>query len=223
MNDMATLADTKVTSISIVENNEILVQIPSNNKRLVLDTSMENQQHLGYEPIFKLRESTLRNLILAAETLPDDYGFLVKECFRPVHIQALYFYRYVERLRLIYSDLSQEQLHQQAARYVAPPECASHATGGAIDLTLIRHDGEFVDFGTSYDAAPDDCGNACFFDADGISEHAKSNRSLLKRALGSSGFVNYPYEWWHWSYGDKFWAFANGAKHAHYGPLGQST
>jgi D-alanyl-D-alanine dipeptidase len=25
-----------------------------------------------------------------------------------------------------------------------------------------------------------------------------------------AGFVNYPPEWWHWSYGDKYWAFISG-------------
>jgi D-alanyl-D-alanine dipeptidase len=23
-------------------------------------------------------------------------------------------------------------------------------------------------------------------------------------------FINYPGEWWHWSYGDKYWAFIKG-------------
>jgi len=30
--------------------------------------------------------------------------------------------------------------------------------------------------------------------------------------------VNYPTEWWHWSYGDRYWAFVTGAPHALYGP-----
>jgi D-alanyl-D-alanine dipeptidase len=30
--------------------------------------------------------------------------------------------------------------------------------------------------------------------------------------LEIAGFVNYPSEWWHWSYGDKYWGFAKGKK-----------
>jgi D-alanyl-D-alanine dipeptidase len=30
--------------------------------------------------------------------------------------------------------------------------------------------------------------------------------------------VNYPTEWWHWSFGDRYWAYATGAGRSHYGP-----
>ncbi|SED95789.1 D-ala-D-ala dipeptidase [Streptomyces sp. TLI_105] len=36
--------------------------------------------------------------------------------------------------------------------------------------------------------------------------------------LTSTGLVNYPTEWWHWSYGDRYWAPATGAATAPYGP-----
>jgi len=25
--------------------------------------------------------------------------------------------------------------------------------------------------------------------------------------MEDQGFVNYPYEWWHYSYGDKYWGY----------------
>ena len=37
---------------------------------------------------------------------------------------------------------------------------------------------------------------------------------MLGEALTSAGMVNYPTEWWHWSYGDRYWAFGTGAAHA---------
>ena len=36
--------------------------------------------------------------------------------------------------------------------------------------------------------------------------------------MTATGFVNYPSEWWHWSYGDRYWAFIAGPSHARYGP-----
>ena len=30
------------------------------------------------------------------------------------------------------------------------------------------------------------------------------------RAMHGAGFVNYPHEWWHWSYGDRFWGCMTG-------------
>jgi hypothetical protein len=38
-------------------------------------------------------------------------------------------------------------------------------------------------------------------------------------ASWSAGLVNYPTEWWHWSYGDRYWALLTGADHAIYGPV----
>ncbi|GAA0923575.1 hypothetical protein GCM10009558_035600 [Virgisporangium aurantiacum] len=42
---------------------------------------------------------------------------------------------------------------------------------------------------------------------------------LMVTALTAAGLVNSPTRWWHWSYGDRFWAFASGAPHARYGPV----
>ena len=33
------------------------------------------------------------------------------------------------------------------------------------------------------------------------------------------GTMNYPTEWWHWSYGDRYWALLTGAPAALYGPV----
>jgi D-alanyl-D-alanine dipeptidase len=34
--------------------------------------------------------------------------------------------------------------------------------------------------------------------------------------------VNYPTEWWHWSHGDRYWAFVTGADAAFYGEIPDS-
>ncbi|WP_281286552.1 M15 family metallopeptidase [Herbidospora galbida] len=40
---------------------------------------------------------------------------------------------------------------------------------------------------------------------------------MLGTALTEAGLVNYPTEWWHWSYGDRYWAHVTGAGTARYG------
>ena len=40
-----------------------------------------------------------------------------------------------------------------------------------------------------------------------------------RRCLGDAGFVNYPTEWWHWSFGDRYWAFVTGHGAARYGQV----
>ena len=34
--------------------------------------------------------------------------------------------------------------------------------------------------------------------------------------MTGAGFVNYPTEWWHWSYGDRYWALQSGQRVARY-------
>jgi hypothetical protein len=45
---------------------------------------------------------------------------------------------------------------------------------------------------------------------------ARRNRAVLGAALTSSGLVNYGTEWWHRSYGDRYWAMLTGARTARY-------
>ncbi len=42
--------------------------------------------------------------------------------------------------------------------------------------------------------------------APNLSETAIANRTLLNDVLSSVGFINYPSEWWHYSFGDRLWA-----------------
>ncbi|WP_329601537.1 MULTISPECIES: hypothetical protein [Burkholderia] len=41
-------------------------------------------------------------------------------------------------------------------------------------------------------------------------------------ALTRAGFTNYPSEWWHWSFGDRYWAVTQNESHAIYGPVEES-
>jgi hypothetical protein len=47
----------------------------------------------------------------------------------------------------------------------------------------------------------------------------KSVAVKLRQGVQSVPVVNYPFEWWYWSYGDKYWAAVSGAESAVYGPL----
>ena len=42
---------------------------------------------------------------------------------------------------------------------------------------------------------------------------------LVDESLINAGFVNYPAEWWHFSYGDKMWAAYGNKKSAMYGEI----
>jgi D-alanyl-D-alanine dipeptidase len=140
------------------------------------------------------------------------------EGHRDPRLQERYFNNYRERLEKLDRHLSDEDPYLLASRYVSPPRIAPHVSGAAIDLTLCDQEGNELDMGTAVNATPEDSNGACYFDA-AVSVEARSNRTVMAKALEQVGLVNYPTEWWHWSYGDRDWAMATGASAAIYGPL----
>ena len=77
--------------------------------------------------------------------------------------------------------------------------------------------------GTPIDASPEESDGACYFGARNITDAARRNRDTLAAALSGAGLVNYPTEWWHWSYGDRYWALLTRRPHAIFGPVRIST
>jgi D-alanyl-D-alanine dipeptidase len=73
--------------------------------------------------------------------------------------------------------------------------------------------------GTEVNADPGDHGGACRTDAPDLPPAVRANRQALSAALRAVDFVNYPTEWWHWSCGDRYWAFRTGRPAARYGPV----
>lgn len=57
----------------------------------------------------------------------------------------------------------------------------------------------------------------CLTDSQLANNTAKKNRKLLLDVMKAQGFVNYPTEWWHFSYGDRYWAYHQQAPCAIYG------
>ena len=62
----------------------------------------------------------------------------------------------------------------------------------------------------------DDDGSISLTASKTISAEAQKNRKIMNRALSAVGFVNYPAEYWHWSYGDRNWAYYKKQAHAIY-------
>jgi zinc D-Ala-D-Ala dipeptidase len=52
-------------------------------------------------------------------------------------------------------------------------------------------------------ATPEGSEGMCYTDPPGLDGRVRHSRGVLAAALHSVGFVNYPTEWWHWSYGDQ--------------------
>ena len=115
------------------------------------------------------------------------------------------------------ADTSSEEFIALCDKFVANPyrQGSGHQSGAAIDISLANDKGEEYDMG-GFVRQFDDTAE---FDSLNLSKKAQENRLILKKTLESVGFVNYPSEWWHYSFGDRLWAKLTGSKIAIFGKL----
>jgi D-alanyl-D-alanine dipeptidase len=211
---MVLLSDPRIAAIALADVGEPLVDL-----REVPELRVDRRQADPAGAFAQLREGVAQRLLDAQATLPGGLRLLITEGYRPLDTQRSVFDGYRDELRRRYPDWSADRLYVETSKFASPVEVAPHSTGGAIDLTLCTEEGLEIDMGTCVDATPDDSDNACFTAAPNISGQARRNRRTLAQALTSTGLVNYPTEWWHWSFGDRYWAFVTGTGKSRYGPV----
>ncbi|MGK7941574.1 MAG: M15 family metallopeptidase [Crocosphaera sp.] len=143
--------------------------------------------------------------------------------------QKEYFDETCTLVRQEYPDFSLEEAFVETTKLASPiinldgtPNIPPHSTGAAVDVEIINDQGIPLDFGVDLKdwatADPLLCETRC----ETISLQARKNRQLLFEVMTKAGFVNYFTEWWHFSYGDKYWAFQLNQKHAIYGYCDES-
>ena len=181
------------------------------------------QESVGHNSptIWNVRLSVLRRLTIAQSALPGDVKLEVKECHRPAIIQRQYFESYYSKLAALYPTWTEDResnIPKDICVCRSSGECSTpNRSGGGRDIE--DRGWRRLDMGTSFNASPDQGQNQCFTICSDIDPEAKFNRRVLISAIEKAGFVNYPTEWWHWSYGDKYWAFVSGEDSAIYGPV----
>ncbi|WP_328880788.1 M15 family metallopeptidase [Streptomyces sp. NBC_00299] len=214
MTEIVLMSDPKIAAIPVKDCGEPLLDVRRHHPFPVDTREQDDSGAFAH-----LREGVLNRLIEAGHLLPEGISLLFVEGYRPPGLQRFYFERYAAGLRNDNPNWSPEQVRAAASRFVSPPEIAPHSAGAAVDLTLVNAEGQELDMGTPVDASPEVSEGACYTAAHNIGPEARANRKILAEALTAVGLVNYPTEWWHWSYGDRYWALATGASHAVYGPL----
>ncbi|WP_244871528.1 M15 family metallopeptidase [Catellatospora sp. TT07R-123] len=211
---MILLSDPRIAAVPLGDGGEPMVDLREEPRLLVDDRLADPAGAYA-----RLREGVVDRLLAAQRSLPGGLRLLVIEAYRPLRLQTVYFERYREQLREVHPDWDGARLHVEASKYVSPPEVAPHSTGGTVDLTLCAEDGTELDLGTEVNASPLASQDACFTASARVQGQARGNRGILSAALRGAGLVNYPTEWWHWSYGDRYWALSTGAARTCYGPV----
>jgi len=208
----ALIDDPRVLHVAIADNGEALVDLRTITA-LDVDQARAQVQQLSDDP-FHVRAEVAERLTRAQAGLHAGYQIQVKEGWRPIWVQRLLWDQCLDRLQASRPDLGPDQAVRENARFVAPPGTAPpHSTGGAVDVILL-HDGRAADMGWGFNQPGDGSRTAA-----PVTSAARRHRDILATAMSAAGFINYPAEWWHWSYGDRYWAFQAGRGTALYGPL----
>jgi D-alanyl-D-alanine dipeptidase len=208
------LSDPRIAEIGWADNRERLVDL-----RDVVGLRLDRRLADPRGAFAHLRRGVVRRLLAAQDALPRGLELLVIEGYRPPALQQRYFEEYAAELGLAHPDWEPSRRHVEASKFVSPPEVAPHGTGGAVDLTLCTTSGVELDLGTAVNASPEASHRACYTASADVSTQAWELRRVLGHALGGAGMVNYPTEWWHWSYGERYWALVRAEPVALYAPV----
>ena len=184
---------TAIIEVSESETKPTLIELDKN--KYIQDAKCE---------YFELRSIIVKKLDIASSLLPLGYKFKIFETYRSLEKQKLFWEKELIKLRQQYPNWSQEKLEEKANDGIANPYKigSGHQTGAALDLTICK-DGKELDMGTPY---LDTNNSKTPTLSQGLSEQQIKNRSLLYFLMSVAGLVNYPLEWWHYSYGEQEWA-----------------
>lgn len=184
--------------------NEQLVELTESSK-IIIEPVYYLQGIPHAIPNCYLRETVVDKIIRISQKLPDGYQLKIYDAWRPFLVQKYLYDAYKAKLSQQYPALSALDLDQLTKTFVSEPiydimQAPAHCTGGAIDLTLV-YNGKDVDMGTAFDDFTPQAHTQTYID-----DSIKAHRDMLLCIMTNEGFTNLETEWWHFDYGDKFWA-----------------
>lgn len=185
--------------------NEQFVKVPiSSNK--VIGKYITKLNELEYSPIIRVRKSVLDKLNKADSLLKKinpNYQIMVVYGYRSMEKQIKYFNEEIKKYEKNYKD--RMELYEFVHEKIAVPEVSGHPTGGAVDVVIYDYkNNEIIDFGTK---VHDFDNYKSYVNYPNIKSSAFNNRMILRKVMMKVGFAPYDGEWWHFSFGDREWAY----------------
>ena len=212
-------------SIPIKECGEALVLIERSHKRMIQNPIYYNSGIKGAVQEMYIRETILNKLQNVIDQFPENYQLVLYDAYRSIEVQKNLYYTLREEIKSEFPEMSVEELEKTTSTYLSFPTendltPSPHTTGGAIDLTLA-YKGRELDMGTGFDDFSEAAYTAYFEKPESNLSNQemkiRNNRRLLYYAMIQAGFTNFPVEWWHYDYGNQYWAEYNSKEQAIYG------
>ena len=218
-----TIADTRIKRIPIVEAGEPLIDLWATNHARISALSDQELPAAHYAPedidprapsysmVRKSVFEALMRMVQELDTLAPHFGYeagdleiKLFEGLRDIATQKELFDTKFAAIRAHNPHLSLEQAYIETSKWVSPyiDNVPTHSTGAAIDIVLwSKKKNRFCDMGRFNVGGV----NALTFSEDAtLTTEQRNNRLLFLIAATRAGLTNYLYEFWHFSYGDRY-------------------
>lgn len=164
-----------------------------------------------------LRSGIIERLNRVQSSLPDGFRLCVRDPLRAKDIIWKLYHAYMENaIKDQGVDVREADLYvRNILALPDDPVTPGHMTGGAVDVVLLHADGSRAPMVIDYSIIPRK--EQMFTDCPRLPERVVYHRELLKKHMEQEGFLNYFREYWHFSFGDSYWAVRQKEKIACYG------
>jgi D-alanyl-D-alanine dipeptidase len=171
-------------------------------------TKSTNDMAEYFNSSISAREKVVKKIAKANKNLKKynkDLVLYITYGYRLLEIQIK---KFNEEFKKLDNNISEKKRMEIAHKKIAVPKVAGHPTGGAIDVTIFnKKTNKFLDMGceiSDFSSSADKLRNTY---SEEINKIQKNNRLLLHDLLVEQEFCPFYEEWWHFSYGDKEWAW----------------
>jgi len=196
----------------VIECGEELVPLGPAAAAASVEVAFSTRPHAqGLPRLFVLRQGQIRGFLKAAQAM-NRRGWVLKveDGFRNRTMQ-----KYIGRTPAVFDAILKKVLWELDGRMPDPafvfkrlmtlsaqmPKIGTHMSGSAIDISVLdRATGAEVNRGGPYCEMSERTPMKSPF----ISAAARRNREEITAIMGDAGFVEYPYEFWHFNSGDAY-------------------
>lgn len=218
------LLNKNLEKVKIEECNEQLLYLPRHLSRDIFikpfdpEKVIEVENEKEYKNKLFLRKTIVEWLNDAQTLLPKGYHLLIMDPLRTEDMVWKLYKKYFEKRKKENPELSDKEIDLWLRNLLAmsdDPVPPGHMTGGAVDVILADDQGKPIPMKIDYKIIPKE--NQKFTFCPGLPEEIIEKRKILYDTLTKVGFHNYFREYWHYSYGDPYWAVRRKNKIAIYG------
>ena len=187
----------------------------------VLVRLYQSKNVLRQDPRALVRLGIALMLNSVARKLPPGIRLMVRDAWRAPKTQAGIHENQADQIERMGLAQTREEARKKADQFAVPaeePYPPPHTTGGAVDVTLAYAKTEqLLPMRKAFRrCTPQEWQNQKYRDYKELPAYIVRSRKLLREAMELFGFASIPNEWWHFSYGDFWWAARRNKKRTLY-------